>query len=74
VLPGKGNKEIFATIPRTEKVIPFRVSLDATGALKIAAAGQETSAQVEGFTAKKLQLSCSTGDFEFQQVRVQGHN
>jgi hypothetical protein len=70
LLPGKDNEELFATISRTEKLVPFTVSLSSSGTLKVTAAGHEHSAEVKGFTAEKLQLSCSTGDFEFQQIRV----
>jgi hypothetical protein len=57
-------------IPATKDPIPFTLSLDASGHLKVTVAGMDSSAQVGDFKPDTVELSCSTGDFEFTDVTV----
>lgn len=57
-------------IPRTKDPVPFTLRLDATGLMKISLAGAETSTNLGAFKPDFVDLSCSTGDFEFTDVVV----
>lgn len=57
-------------IPVTKKPIPFTLSLDADGLLKVTIAGSDTSTPLGAFKPETFELSCSTGDYEFSDVVV----
>jgi hypothetical protein len=57
-------------IPRTDKPVPFSLKLDAAGTLTVTVAGSEASTNVGTFKPNSVELSCSTGDFEFTNVVV----
>jgi hypothetical protein len=73
-VPGSDDEAPFAMIPSDTKSIPFRLSIAADGTLEVTAAGKSTSRKLEGFRPKRLQLSCSTGDFEFLDIKVSERN
>jgi hypothetical protein len=58
-------------IPRTRDPVPFTLRLDASGLLKVTVAGSEASTQLAEFRPESLELSCSTGDFEFTEITVE---
>lgn len=60
----------FGPIPRTSKPVPFTLKLDTTGVLKVTVAGSEASTNLGTFKPNAVELSCSTGDFEFTDVVV----
>jgi hypothetical protein len=57
-------------VPRTSDPVPFTLLLDATGLLKVSLAGMEGSTNLGAFKPDSIELSCSTGDFEFTDVVV----
>jgi len=57
-------------IPRTKDPLPFTLRLDATGLMKVSLAGAESSTNLGAFKPDVIELSCSTGDFEFTDVVV----
>jgi len=57
-------------IPRTKEPVPFALRLDASGLLTVTVAGVDASTPLGDFKPEMLQLSCSTGDFEFTDVTV----
>jgi len=58
-------------MPRTKDPIPFMLRLDASGALTASVGGVEAATALGAFKPSMLELSCSTGDFEFTAVRVE---
>jgi len=57
-------------IAATKEPIPFTMSLDAAGFLKVTVAGADASAQLGAFKPETFELSCSTGDYEFTDVII----
>jgi hypothetical protein len=57
-------------LPRTSDPVPFTLLLDATGLLKVSLAGVEATTNLGTFKPDSIELSCSTGDFEFTDVVV----
>jgi hypothetical protein len=71
MLKMEGSEKIgLGLMPRTKEPIPFTLQIDSTGLLKATVAGSEASANLGDFKPDSLQLSCSTGDFEFTDVTV----
>jgi hypothetical protein len=60
----------LGSIPATKDPIPFRMSLDASGLLKVTLAGSDASTQLGDFKPESIEISCSTGDFQFDDVIV----
>jgi hypothetical protein len=67
---GGSEKIGLGIIPRTKDPIPFTLRIDSTGLLKATVAGNEASTNLGDFKPDSMQLSCSTGDFEFTDVTV----
>jgi hypothetical protein len=57
-------------IPATKDPIPFTLSLDSSGLLKLTLAGSEASTQLGAFKPETFEISCSTGDYEFSDVVI----
>jgi hypothetical protein len=53
-----------------QRPMPFTLLLDATGLLKVSLAGVEATTNLGTFKPDSIELSCSTGDFEFTDVVV----
>lgn len=68
--PGLGESRNLGTVPSTTTEFQFEVTLDTKGQLHVRLGGQESTRQLEGFAPEKLALSCSTGDFEFTEIKV----
>lgn len=68
--PGLGESLNLGTVPSTTAEFQFEVTLDKKGWLHVSLGGQERTRQLKGFEPEKLALSCSTGDFEFTDIRV----
>lgn len=68
--PGGNEKLGLGFIPATKDPLPFAIHFDA-GQLKVSLAGLDASAAVGDFKPAGIQLSCSTGDFEFKDVVIQ---
>jgi len=68
--PGGNEKLGLGFVPSTQDPIPFEIHLDASGQVRVSFAGSEASAPAGEFKASELQLSCSTGDFEFKDFVV----
>ena len=61
---GKGS------ISHTRRPLPFSLKLDANGLLKAKVAGQEASTMLGPFAPKAVELSCSTAEFQFTEIKV----
>jgi hypothetical protein len=71
ILKVGGREKIgLGLIPRTKDPIPFSLSIDSAGMMKATVAGAEASADLGNFRPEWMELSCSTGDFEFTDVSV----
>jgi hypothetical protein len=57
-------------MPRTKEPVPFTLRLDAGGAMTVTVAASEAVAQLGTFKPATVELSCSTGDFEFTDVTI----
>jgi hypothetical protein len=67
----EGDEKIgLGFIPRTQDPIPFTLRIDSTGLLKATVAGSDASASLGTFKPDSMELSCTTGDFEFSDVTV----
>ena len=67
----EGSEKIgLGFIPRTQDPIPFTLRIDSSGLLKATVAGAEATANLGDFKPDSVELSCSTGDFEFTDVTV----
>jgi hypothetical protein len=60
----------FAMLPGDTTTIQFSMSLAGNGTLTVMAADKSTSTSTKDFVAEKVQLSCSTGDFRFSNVKI----
>jgi hypothetical protein len=69
--PSGKTKLGLGIIPSTEKTVDFSMRLDAGGQLEVSLAGNKTSVAVGAFKPAKLELSCSTGDFEFSDFVIE---
>ena len=68
---GRDRIGLLGFIPRTQEPVPFTLRLEASGLLKVTVADSEASTQLGEFKPESLELSCSTGDFEFTGVTVE---
>jgi len=68
--PQTKDEAPFAKIPADTTSIPFSLSLAKDGKLTVTAAGKSASTTIKGFKPRKLQLSCSTGDFFFRDFTI----
>ena len=71
VKPGGNEKLGLGFIPASSDPIPFAVHIDGSGQLKVSLAGLDGSASTGDFKPANVQLSCSTGDFEFKDVIIE---
>jgi hypothetical protein len=53
-----------------KKPFPFRLELTASGALSVDVSGAKQTAELGHFKAKKIYFGCSTGDFSFENIRI----
>jgi len=60
----------MGVLPRNKNPVPFSLRLDTTGLLKVTVSGSEASTNLGTFKPDAIELSCSTGDFEFTDVQV----
>jgi hypothetical protein len=71
IMTPSGNEKLgLGFIPATKDPLPFAVHLDA-GEVKVSVAGLEATSPLGDFKPAGIQLSCSTGDFEFKDVVIQ---
>jgi len=66
-----GERKLLAEIPLTDEYIPFEFSLTRAGVLTATIAKHSESAEIDGFDAQRLALSCSSGQFKFRDIHVQ---
>jgi hypothetical protein len=67
-----GNEKLgLGFLPATKDPLPFAIHLDGAGQVTVSLGGLEGSAPVGDFKPAKIQLSCSTGDFEFKDFVIQ---
>ena len=67
---GHDSLGLDGVIPRTKDAIPFALRLSPDGTLKVTLAGSEAKTSLGSFKPDLLEISCSTGDFEFTDVTV----
>jgi len=53
-----------------KKPFPFRLELTASGALSVDVGGAKQAVELGNFKAKKVYFGCSTGDFSFEDIRI----
>ena len=71
IVKPSGNEKLgLGLVPSTKDAIPFELHLDGSGQIRVSLAGLEATTPVGDFKASSLQMSCSTGDFEFKDVVV----
>src|SRR4051812_14449347 len=51
--------------------VPFRLELTATGTLSVDVGGARQSTEIGAFKPTTVDLGCSTGDFSFDDVRIE---
>jgi hypothetical protein len=61
---------VFASLKWKDGPIPFSLSLSATNVLTATVAGKSQSISLAPFAMAKFSLTCSTGDFHFNDVNV----
>jgi hypothetical protein len=68
-----GGHEDFGedAMKKGQKPVKFRLELTATGTLRANVGGAEKSTELGAFTPRKIELSCSTGDFSFADVHIE---
>ena len=66
-----GERKLLAEIPLTDEHIPFDLALTRSGQLRATIAGYSGTAEIDGFDARRISLSCSSGQFTFRNVQVQ---
>ena len=66
-----GEREQVAEIPLTDEHIPFEFSFARSGQLAATIAGHSESAETGEFDARRIALSCSSGQFTFREIHVQ---
>jgi hypothetical protein len=65
-----GERKQIAEIPLTDENIPFELLLTRSGQLTATIAGHSQSTAIEYFDARRISLSCSSGQFTFRDVQV----
>jgi hypothetical protein len=60
----------LVSVPWEGKAIPFTLSLDGRGDLKVSVIDQSRALHLAPFPVQKLKLGCSTGEFKFSAVTV----
>jgi hypothetical protein len=70
---GKDKHDILASIPWAGKVVAFSVRLTDSGELTVTADGRSDTVHLTGFRPHKVDLVCSTGQFKFADVVIDGH-
>jgi len=58
------------SISNSSRPIPFSLKLDASGLLQAKVAGKEASTMLGAFVPKAVELSCSTAEFHFTDIKV----
>ncbi len=65
-----GERIPLAELPMSDSKIPFELSIDPGGNLAATVAGNSKTIGLGDFNARRIQLSCSSGQFVFEQVLV----
>lgn len=68
--PGGSDKLGLGVMPATGKPLPFAIHFDA-GQVKVSLGGFDAAVPAGDFKPASIQLSCSTGDFEFKDFVIQ---
>ena len=70
---GKEKHDKLASIPWAGKAVAFSVLLTDSGGLTVTADGRSDTVHLTGFRPHKVALVCSTGQFKFADVVIDGH-
>jgi hypothetical protein len=68
----KTKHDILASVPWAGKAVAFSVRLNSPGELTVTADGKSDTVHLPGFQPRKLELVCSTGQFKFAEVVIDG--
>jgi hypothetical protein len=71
VKPGGNEKLGLGLVPATHDPLPFAIHFDGSGQLRVSLAGFDASTPVGDFKPASVELSCSTGDFEFKDFVIE---
>ena len=69
-LEGADQRTVITSRPSDAGPVAFTMSLARSGRLKIVVGGASRTLELGSFKAKKLALSCSTGQFRFTSILV----
>lgn len=65
-----GDRKTFASLPMPDSPIPFVLSVTASGDMTATVDNKSETVRLDAFDARRIELSCSSGEFKFEGVLV----